>query len=303
LDISEDDDGKRRGKPAQYSGNKWGGKYLRAPEIYWVILEKGKDKLVRLGDVAEVRFGIKTGANEFFYLDNQAIAHWGIEEEFLKPVIKSPRECRSIMIHPEDLKFKIFMCHREKRELRGTKALEYIRWGEAQGFHNRPSCRGRQRWWDLGERRLPPIVSPSSVSEIPRTFINRSVLADKRLYEIYPKALVKQVHLATNAITSSLFLELGSRTGLGEGLLDLTVYELSDCLIVSPELLHNVDAVLNEAKQREILPLNEEINHPNRRKLDNIVFDALGLSSSERESVYKAVVNLVQQRLAKAGSV
>ena len=29
-------------------------------------LEKGKDKLVRLGDIAEVRFGIKTGANEFF---------------------------------------------------------------------------------------------------------------------------------------------------------------------------------------------------------------------------------------------
>ena len=52
-----------------YKGNKWGGKYLRAPDIYWTIIEKGKDKLVRLGDIAEVRFGIKTGANEFFYLD------------------------------------------------------------------------------------------------------------------------------------------------------------------------------------------------------------------------------------------
>ena len=45
----------------KYTGDKWGGKYLRAPDIYWTILEKGKDKLVRLGDVAEVRFGIKTG--------------------------------------------------------------------------------------------------------------------------------------------------------------------------------------------------------------------------------------------------
>ena len=53
-----------------YIGDKWGGKYLRAPDIYWTILEKGKDKLVRLGDIADVRFGIKTGANEFFYLED-----------------------------------------------------------------------------------------------------------------------------------------------------------------------------------------------------------------------------------------
>ena len=50
----------------KYTGDKWGGKYLRAPDIYWTIIEKGKDKLVRLGDIAEVRRGFTTGANEFF---------------------------------------------------------------------------------------------------------------------------------------------------------------------------------------------------------------------------------------------
>ncbi len=53
-----------------YAGNKWGGKYLRAPNIYWKILEKGKGKLVRLGDIAEIRRGFTTGANEFFYLED-----------------------------------------------------------------------------------------------------------------------------------------------------------------------------------------------------------------------------------------
>ena len=71
----------------KYTGDKWGGKYLRAPDIYWTILEKGRDKLVRLGDVAEVRRGFTTGANEFFYLDAEAVQRWGIEEEFLKPVV------------------------------------------------------------------------------------------------------------------------------------------------------------------------------------------------------------------------
>ena len=66
----------------KYTGDKWGGKYLRAPDIYWTILEKGKDKLVRLGDIAEVRFGIKTGANEFFYLKDERIQEWGLSQSF-----------------------------------------------------------------------------------------------------------------------------------------------------------------------------------------------------------------------------
>ncbi|RLB00253.1 MAG: hypothetical protein DRG83_11800, partial [Deltaproteobacteria bacterium] len=119
-----------------YVGNKWGGKYLRAPDIYFRILEKGKGKLVKLGDIAEIRFGIKTGANEFFYLPSKHfdIKKEGkyyrlipkhenlphdlmIEEEFLKPVIKSPRELRTIVVKPEDLKYKVFMCHKSKAQL------------------------------------------------------------------------------------------------------------------------------------------------------------------------------------------
>ena len=134
----------------RYAGDKWGGKYLRAPDIYWTILEKGKDKLVRLNDIAEVRYGIKTGVNEFFYLDDEKIQKWDIEEEFLKPFLKSSRECEGISIDPSQLKSKLFMCHADKAGLVGTAALEYIEWGEAQTFHQRPSCRGRTRWYDLG---------------------------------------------------------------------------------------------------------------------------------------------------------
>jgi hypothetical protein len=290
---------------SKYGGNKWGGKYLRAPDIYWTILEKGKGKLVRLGDIAEVRRGITTGVNEFFYFDDEKIRQWEIEEEFLKPVIKSPRECKSILIDPKDLKFRIFMCHKEKKALKGTMALGYIRWGESQLFHERPSCKGRARWWDLGERRHPPIISPSSVSEIPRTFENQGVFADKRLYEIYPRESVnyQTLLLATNAITCSLFLELGSRTGLGEGLLDLTVYELADCLIAIPQLTRDMGALVRSIRERFILPLREEIEQPSRRALDNFIFDVLGLTPGERDAVYEAVIHLVETRLKKAESL
>ena len=83
----------------KYTGDKWGGKYLRAPDIYWTILEKRKDKLVRLGDVAEVRFGIKTGANEFFFLNKDDLSAWNIEDEFLVPAIKNVRiKCNGLQM-------------------------------------------------------------------------------------------------------------------------------------------------------------------------------------------------------------
>ena len=154
----------------KYKGNKWGGKYLRAPDIYFKILEKAGDKLVRLGDIAEVRRGFTTGCNQFFYLDDAKIREWGIEEDFLKPVIKSPRECKTIIIDPNVLPNKLFMCHKAKKELKYTNALEYIHWGASEGIHKRPSTSSRPRWWDVGERREPEIIIPCSYGEIFKVF-------------------------------------------------------------------------------------------------------------------------------------
>jgi hypothetical protein len=176
----------------RYVGNKWGGKYLRAPDIFFTILEKGKGKLVPLGEIAEVRFGIKTGANEFFYLQpvgmsvkdivelqgiapttpvrvrNDAGWEGEIEAGWLHPVIKSPREIRTLRVRLEDLSHLLFMPPKEVREgirarnLKPLKqypnALAYIRWGERQGYHQRPTCKSRNPWWDVGERHRHPIV-------------------------------------------------------------------------------------------------------------------------------------------------
>ncbi len=119
----------------KYVGDKWGGKYLRAPDIFFTIIEKGKDKLVRLNTLAKVQRGFTTGANDFFYLEplgsgsrpgllhlsNGAGWEGEIEADFLKPVIKSPRECRSIVINLEDLKYRIFMCQKDKEELENLR--------------------------------------------------------------------------------------------------------------------------------------------------------------------------------------
>jgi hypothetical protein len=42
---------------------------------------------------------------------------------------------------------------------------------------------------------------------------------------------------------------------------------------------------------------------PGRKALDDIVFDALGLTKEERKEVYRAVCQLVWERISKARSV
>jgi type I restriction enzyme M protein len=119
--------------------SKW-GKYLRAPDVYFELLDKCKDKLVQLKNVADVRFGIKTGINEFFYLEQLNMEKnpkgcvycrnargWEgyIEEKYLRPIIKSPKESDSIIIDPAKLKYKIFLCNKSKNDLRKAAIITH----------------------------------------------------------------------------------------------------------------------------------------------------------------------------------
>ncbi|MEK6323746.1 MAG: N-6 DNA methylase [Acidobacteriota bacterium] len=44
------------------------GKYLRADEVFFKVIDRGSSRLRSLSKMASVRFGVKTGANEFFYV-------------------------------------------------------------------------------------------------------------------------------------------------------------------------------------------------------------------------------------------
>ncbi|MGI6307548.1 MAG: Eco57I restriction-modification methylase domain-containing protein [Dethiobacteria bacterium] len=321
--------------PGQYKGDKWGGKYLRAPDIFFTILEKGKDKLVRLGEIAEVRFGIKTGANDFFYLEplgpgsqpgllrvcNGAGWEGEIEEEFLKPVIKSPRECRSVVIKQDDFKYRIFMCHKSKKDLKGTKALAYIKWGEKQGYSKRPTCNSRPRWWSVPNE-MGNVFWGKELRERIAVFTStKPLLADCRLYAA---TVTQSVQLILNSVVSILADEIKARQyGGGGGPRSLMVYEVKQQLVLSPNLAVNwgnqVKDILLRLKQRPVvsiftecgidpqskIPIAEQEPNPlpDRKALDDLVFDALDLTEEERKEVYRAVCQLVWERISKARSV
>ncbi|MFP4394041.1 MAG: Eco57I restriction-modification methylase domain-containing protein, partial [Anaerolineales bacterium] len=307
----------------KYVGDKWGGKYLRAPDIFFTILEKGKSKLVRLGDVAEVRFGIKTGANDFFYLEplgpgsqpgllrvcNGAGWEGEIEEEFLQPAIKSPRESRMIMLDPTQLRYRLFMCHKSREELKDTKALTYIVWGETQNYHKRPSCRGRRFWWSLpGDESSSLLHFNYLINEVGRTFVG-DCLASDNFHEI---SLSKEHATFLNSSIFFLFQLLIGRANFGGGLLKIQTYELQKVPILldlpfAIQPTTSINTIYTECgiDPDSDIPIAEQEPHPlpDRKALDDLVFDALDLTANERREVYCAVCQLVWDRLHKAKSV
>ncbi|MDI6787833.1 MAG: N-6 DNA methylase, partial [Planctomycetota bacterium] len=132
-----------------YIGAKW-GKYIRAPKIFFNILKKCKDKLVPLKEIADVTGGIITGNNKFFYFGKKSTE---IEDKFLRPVIKTPRELTKIVFTKKDLKYRILFCDKDKKFLRGTKLLKYIQKAEKRGIQNGETFSNRDNWYSLPEKK------------------------------------------------------------------------------------------------------------------------------------------------------
>jgi len=320
-------------KQDKYVGSKW-GKYLRAPEIFFKILEKGKGKLVPLKQIAKVRFGIKTGANEFFYLTEDEIRRRGIEKEFWMHqddkgnwvpnyVIKSPRECKSIIVKPEHLKYRVLMIHKDKKALKGTNVLKYIKEGESKGYHNRDTCASRRSWYDLGERSPGTILVAMIQAYRNIVFYNpRKVYPDHNLFEIVIDEKDSSICAAclSSAITMLTKEFYGRSYGGGSGPLKVEGIDIEKLPVFTPttmshglrEEISSRFATFENGQLKDTLSelgasSPEEVSldkvKPDRRELDKIVMgEILGLTDDEQLEVYRAVIDLVKSRVERARS-
>jgi len=308
---------------AKYVGNKWGGKYLRAPDIYWTLLEKAKGKMVRLGSIAKVRRGFTTGCNDFFYISPETQSEWKIESQFLVPVLKTPREVEAIYIPPKNLTTKVFNCSLSKKELKGTNALAYIEWGEQQVSKGRqkqgagipwpelPTLRGRSFWYAMDTKKPGDFFCNRFFNDRFFFCYSDKVVEDQTFYsgtflqrDLSPDFSMAILNCSIVYLTASLL----GRVALGEGVLQYAVYEMEDLLVVDPwsldkSLRSAAQKIFFQLKSRTIQRVETEMQQEDRRALDEIVFDCLGLTRKERNNVYEAVIESVAARLSKAGSL
>ncbi|MBA7700529.1 hypothetical protein ES703_109244 [subsurface metagenome] len=149
------------------------------------------------------------------------------------------------------------------------------------------------------------------------------------MWELYPKDTPQVFGALFNWTSTAIFKELFGRANLGEGGLKTEGIDIVQFPILSPDSLtasqlQNLEKSFNEMSEREIKSIFEEFGLPkpnkdysniypddisldnvlpDRRELDEIVFEAIGLTEGEQLEVYRAVVELVKNRLVKARSV
>ena len=311
---------------------KW-GKYLRAPDIYFEILNECKDKLIPLGKICEIRRGYTTGINDFFYLKptgskakrkgcvnvvNGIGQVAEIESKFLKPVIKSPKEAEGILIEPKKLKNLLFLCNMSKRQLKKasyTGALRYIEYGEEQRtedgtlWKDAPTVRNRKPgWYSLPGAKPVNLLWTKTYND---TFLQRysaePIVADQRLYEIKIPDDEDGNFIAAllNSTVFSLFIELGGRVNLGDGALDTTVEESKEYILMpDPKKINNVyrkelKTAFNVLIARDIKSVYGESKMADRHDLDKNVMESIGIFTKDRlDEIYEAMTILVNERLS-----
>ena len=284
----------------KFVGDKWGAKYLRAPDIYRTVMKKGEGKLVRLGDVASVRRGVTTGANDFFVLSRDDASEWGIEDEYLEPIMLRSQESMSIAVEASKLNLRLFVCDTERRRLVGSGTLDYIEWGEMKGYSQRRSVAGRRMWYYLGDRKRTRLAMNYQLHSTARTFYaNEGMLVSDNLQEIHGASKsVEQLCASMNSSITQLQFNVTGRGNFGGGMIKIQTYELANLPIVEPSSLPTVDPSDFDSEDWDVLSPSRE-----RRLIDDAVFDVLGLTQGERDGVYEGVRELVENRKRRARSV
>jgi len=145
-------------------------------------------------------------------------------------------------------------------------------------------------------------------------FINtHRVQVDHNLFEIIPRK--NNTYIPTLfSVIAVLVRELYGRSNLGEGALKtegVDIVKFPSIAIPVEHIKHlydlNIENIFTECgiDPESKIPISKQEPNPlpYRKALDDIVFDILGLTEEERKEVYRAVCQLVWERLSKARSV
>ncbi len=270
-----------RFKSGNYNGNKWGGKYLRAQDIFFYLISN--KKIVKLGSVCKIKTGLKESGYEDYIKPMKEV---NSEKTF--PILKNVKKLNKIYITQNDSYIIKSIKHFEKATVYKHSRLLW------------PAMRGDRHLCLFNENQFTFTGNFFGMEPINRE-------------------LEKNCLLVLNSSLTFLFFEILARKGFGGGSAIMVKSDLKEHMVIfNPVFLdyERVESILAKICKREIKTIFEEIGIdpakpireqepnplPDRAELDNIIFDELRLTKDERNEVYWATCELIKQRLEKAKS-
>jgi hypothetical protein len=283
------------------AAGRW-GEWLRAP----AVALRPSPSLVPLGRWAVVHRGHTTGANDFFYLDPERVAAWGIEARFRQPLLKSLRGIDHLRLSAADCRHELLTIPSDV-SLTATTAA-YLAWGEARDIHRRATCAARRPWYGLPPQPDGQLLLAKGVWQ--RHFAplaEGSLAVDQQIYRLrVAEALLPAAAALLNSIWFALQCELRGRVNLGEGVLWLATYELAEIPLPDLPALHTeqlaaLAAAHDRLRVRPVAPTTAaELAQPDRLALDELVFDLVDLSAAERRAAREALLDCLDGRRRRA---
>lgn len=247
------------------------------------------------------------------YIENEGGERFVLDATDIVPVVRSPREVKSYVLgNPETYAF-----YPSPNKSPGPFSLKYInesmkkeyiiqkgtRKGEVvRGVHLLQSVSNNSpNWYNL--RRLDPtnLISNEIMGDRLFTIYSPSpILASDMFVLIYPKkAKLQVIHSFMNSTVFYMLKELlGKRLGGGSGPLKIQVVDYEQLPVLD---LEKIDfAEFNFGLARDVKRYSEEVAMEDRKKLDEAIFNWMGITDIHLGEFYEEFIELVEDRLIKA---
>lgn len=276
----------------QYQGGKWGGRYLRSPDVLLEVLTQAGSRLQPLRNLARVRRGLTSNANGFFYVKLERVEggiatvvctdgnRCQLEDTYVHPAIV---RCVSITcpeLRQDQADFYLVLL--PKDEPLSELAERYIAWGEAKGFHNLPSLKNRKPWYSLTPPKPALLLTPMVRDRRPLIGWNVGGLyADHNFFGISatdPENL-EVIGACLLSTLGYLVAEAYGRANLGGGAIKTEGVDILQFPVLDPgQVMGDTRATLlsafRTARKSPILTIDREIEKPERKLLDEAVLTA-----------------------------
>ena len=269
---------------------------------------------VPLSSLCQVRFGLKTGCNQFFHLlplgggryRSALLGEVALAAGDVAPLLFSLKEARAperceparVLFRPAGAPSRL--------------ALEYLRRGEAAGIQLRPTCAGRSPWWRTAPgRQAAPLLYPAKLGARAFAVLNQGgLLEDKKWHALFPAGVEPwALGLVLSATPVRLAIDEGARQLTGaQSIADVDCRVLAAAPVPSREALAGIEPGLAALRARlataEVTTdLAAMLARPAQLELDLLVGAALGLDGGEVLQRREALVARVAERLDHGAAV
>ena len=284
--------------------------FLRAPDVWFDVLAAHPASFTVPRPVLTLRYGTKPGISAFFApRDPQELD--GVEASCLRPFLRTLRGIDTYIVRSEDVSGRLFVAPQgeppagagawiDRGAQRTTRA--------GLPLPQAPSVRANRPWWRLAAPRTGDVLVPQFRAARHHVIDNPDgVLVNNSAWW---GAWVDPAHRGVGAAllnTSwmALAAEVRGRVNLGEGLLTLYGPELQRLPIpdprrITPAAATAIASAWAPIAARRVLPFLDEVDQPDRARLDAAALAALGLDPALARPIRAAARDLLDARLTLA---